>query len=52
MDQQQKQNEAQTAHLEVQLKGYKNNLVKESIRVRYHNVSYPLLFDYGVANCE
>jgi hypothetical protein len=34
MDQQQKLNEAQTASLEKQLKEYKNNLVKESIRVR------------------
>jgi COP9 signalosome complex subunit 1 len=34
MDQQDKQNQAQTAALEKQLKEYKNNLVKESIRVR------------------
>jgi COP9 signalosome complex subunit 1 len=33
MDQQDKLNQTQTAHLEGQLKGYKQNLVKESIRV-------------------
>jgi hypothetical protein len=30
-----KQNLAETARLEAELKGYKNNLIKESIRVRY-----------------
>lgn len=34
MDQQDKHNQAQTAALEKQLKEYKHNLVKESIRVR------------------
>ena len=33
MDQQEKHNQAQKAALEKQLKEYKNNLVKESIRV-------------------
>lgn len=29
-----RQNQAETARLETELKGYKNNLIKESIRVR------------------
>ena len=52
MEQQDKQNQAQTAHLEGQLKGYKNNLVKESIRVRYFYLSHTIHFTYGDADCK
>jgi COP9 signalosome complex subunit 1 len=33
VDKTNKQNEAETVRLEAELKGYKNNLIKESIRV-------------------
>lgn len=33
--QQEKKNAAESARLENELKGYKNNLIKESIRVRF-----------------
>jgi 26S proteasome subunit RPN7 len=33
MDMTEKQNQAETQRLEAELKGYKNNLIKESIRV-------------------
>jgi COP9 signalosome complex subunit 1 len=33
MDRTEKQNQAETLRLEAELKGYKNNLIKESIRV-------------------
>jgi len=33
IDKTNKQNEAETIRLEAELKGYKNNLIKESIRV-------------------
>ena len=34
MERMEKQNMVETHRLEAQLKGYKNNLIKESIRVR------------------
>lgn len=37
--QQEKKNTAETARLENELKGYKNNLIKESIRVRLPLIS-------------
>lgn len=35
-----RRNKAETARLEAELKGYKNNLIKESIRVRLSNIEY------------
>jgi len=37
MDRTDKQNQAETQRLEAELKGYKNNLIKESIRVCFKN---------------
>jgi COP9 signalosome complex subunit 1 len=36
MERKDKQNKAETTRLEHELKGYKNNLIKESIRVSFH----------------
>ena len=39
--QQEKKNTAETARLESELKGYKNNLIKESIRVSLADLAPP-----------
>lgn len=36
VERKEKQNKAESSRLEAELKGYKNNLIKESIRVRPH----------------
>jgi len=38
MDKTERQNQAETQRLEAELKGYKNNLIKESIRVCYRSL--------------
>jgi COP9 signalosome complex subunit 1 len=43
MEIKEKQNKAESNRLEAELKGYKNNLIKESIRVRFP----PLLVKYA-----
>ena len=43
MEKKEKQNKAETTRLEHELKGYKNNLIKESIRVSSASqMSFPL----------
>lgn len=39
MENTERANKAETARLETELKGYKNNLIKESIRVSQHRLS-------------
>lgn len=40
IEKQQRENKAETVRLEAELKGYRNNLIKESIRVSHHPESY------------
>jgi COP9 signalosome complex subunit 1 len=47
MEKKYKQNKAETTRLEHELKGYKNNLIKESIRVR--SACPPLLPSYSLS---
>ena len=41
MEKKDKQNKAETTRLEHELKGYKNNLIKESIRVSFPCQPFP-----------
>jgi COP9 signalosome complex subunit 1 len=41
--QQEKKNNGETSRLENELKGYKNNLIKESIRVGLGDLGHPML---------
>ena len=43
VDRVKKQVKSETDKMELELKGYKNNLIKESIRVCYHHPSAELL---------